>query len=255
MLFLTAAVMLASVTTAERPARPYGLLTLASGHTFRVLNSGPMLDESGNRLALAISYVSSAQNQEQLQAAADELFEYLRPHAEQQNDHDVVVIARLESEGEALDLDVVYEQQKQGRWRKVARARKSFPRIPPPPQPDERDLAAERAATQDATAWLALVDGGQLEQSWDAAAPFLQERASRRQWMESGNAMRAALGKRMSRKQISIMETDTVPSAPRGRYVVVEYRSKFAGRPVAFESVTEMLCNDGKWRVAGYVVR
>jgi hypothetical protein len=51
------------------------------------------------------------------------------------------------------------------------------------------------------------------------------------------------------------METTTVPSAPPGRYVVVEYRSKFARQPVAFESVTEMLCDDGEWRVAGYAVR
>jgi hypothetical protein len=252
---LTAFALLLAAVSADKPARPYALLTLASGHTFRVLNSGPMLDEKGNRIALAISYVSSAQNPQQLQTDADELFEYLRPHAEHQNDKDVVVIARLPSDGAAVELDVLYERQKGGGWKKTGRARKPFPRVPPPPQPDERDVEAERAATQDASAWLALLDKGQLEQTWDVSAPFLQERASRAQWIQSGNAMRAALGTLVSRKQISVMQTDSVPTAPPGRYVVVEYRSKFARQPVAFESVTEMLCDDGKWRVAGYAVR
>jgi hypothetical protein len=57
------------------------------------------------------------------------------------------------------------------------------------------------------------------------------------------------------RKLISLMETRAVPSAPPGRYLVVEYQSKFTRRPVVFESVTEMLCDDGEWRVAGYAVR
>jgi hypothetical protein len=252
---LAALALLLAVAPAEKQPRPYALLTLASGHTFRVLNSGPMLDDTGKRVALAISYLSSAQNPRQLDADADELFEYLRPHAEHQNDKDVVVIARLSSTGESVDLDVLYERQKNGRWKKTARARKPFPRIPPRPQGDDRDVEAERAASQDATAWLALLDKGELEETWDTSAPFLRERATRPQWIQSGNAMRAALGKALSRKQIAIMETDSVPTAPPGHYVVVEYRSKFAQEPLAFESVTEMLCDDGKWRVAGYSVR
>jgi len=249
------ALVLAAVTTPNKPARPYALLTLASGHTFRVLNSGPMLDEKGKRIALAISYLSSARNAQQLETEAAELFEYLRPHAEHQNDAAVDVIARLNSNGESVDLDVLYERQKRGGWKKAGSARKPFPRVPPPPQPDERNLEAEQAATQDANAWLGLLDKGQLEQTWETSAPFLRERAPRPQWIESGNAMRAALGNVVSRKQISVMETDSAPSAPPGRYVIVEYRSQYARQPLAFESVTEVLCDDGKWRVAGYAIR
>jgi hypothetical protein len=67
--------------------------------------------------------------------------------------------------------------------------------------------------------------------------------------------MRTALGNRLSRKQIAIMETDKLASAPSGNYIVFEYRSKFAQRPAAFESLTAMLGEDGKWRIAGYSVR
>jgi hypothetical protein len=122
-------------------------------------------------------------------------------------------------------------------------------------QPDDRDLAAEHAAIASATDWLTLLDEGRLAESWDTAAPFLRDRIPRQSWLDSGNAMRAALGNRLLRRQFAVMETDTVGSAPVGHYIVVEYRSRFAQRPDAFESVTTMLCDDGKWRVAGYSVR
>ncbi|HWE25948.1 MAG TPA: DUF4019 domain-containing protein [Myxococcales bacterium] len=247
------AVLLAAVTTAGKPAaQRAALLTLASGHTFRVLNAGPVIDEDKKRLGLA--YFSSAQNEHELQADADELFEYLLPRAEEENVPEVVIIAWIATGGDVVDREVVFQRQKNGKWKK-ARAKKPFPRIPPPPQPDERDLAAERAAVDGATAWLLLLDEGRFEANWQSAAPFLRDRTPLDGWVQSGRAMRAAVGNRVSRKQVAVMETDTVGSAPPGHYVVVEYRSKFAQRPNAFESVTTMLCDDGKWRVAGYSIR
>jgi len=248
-----AAVLLASVTTPGKPAqRAHALLTLASGHTFRVLNAGPVIDEAKKRLGIA--YISSAQNAHELQADADELFEYLLPRAEEQNVPEVVVIAWLASGEDLVDREIVFQRQKSGRWKK-ARSRKPFPSVPPPPQRDERDLAAERAALEGANAWLILLDEGRLEATWESAAPFLRDRAPLQSWLESGRAMRGALGNRVSRKQVAVMETNTVGSAPPGNYVVVEYRSKFAQRPNAFESITMMPGDDGKWRVGGYSVR
>lgn len=248
-----AAVLLASVTSAGKPGqRPYALLTLASGHTFRILNAGPVIDEAEKRLGLA--YLSSAQNAHELQADADELFEYLLPRAEEQNVKDVVVIAWLASGEDIVDHEVLFQRQQSGRWKK-ARPRKPFPSVPPSPQRDERDLAAEHAALGGATVWLTLLDEGRLEATWESAAPFLRDRAPLQGWVESARGLRGSLGNRISRKQVAVMETDTVGSAPPGRYLIVEYRSKFAQRANAFESVTMMLCDDGKWRVAGYSVR
>lgn len=255
-LLFTAA--LASVTTPNQPAstaEPYGVLTLPSGHSYRVLNAGPMLDDKGKQLALAISYLSAAQTQTELDAAARELFEYLRPHAEHEKQAAVVVIARVGSGVDAVNSDTLYRREPSGGWKRAGRGGDPLPRNLPPPPPDGRDLAAQSAATTEAEAWLALLDGGRFEESWAAAAPFLQERAPRGTWVQSGESMKASLGKRLSRKQVALLETANMPSGPTGRYVVVEYQSKFARKPVAFESVTEMLCDDGKWRVAGYAVR
>jgi hypothetical protein len=253
---LLLASMLASVSAPAEPApAAYALLTLQSGHVFRVLNAGPLLDENGKRLALAFSYRSTAQTEKELQAAGEELFQYLRPHAEHEKDTAVVVIARLGSGSEVVDHDVLYERQPSGKWKRAARANKPIPRGTPAPQEEERDLAGSRAAKQRADAWLSLLDSGRFEESWESAAPFLQQRAPRGGWAESAAAMRASLGKPRVRKLISLMETRSMPAAPPGRYVVVEYLSKYARRPVAFESVTQMLCDDGQWRAAGYAVR
>jgi hypothetical protein len=253
---LLLASMLASVSVPAGPAPAgYSLLTLQSGHVFRVLNAGPFLDGEGKRLALALSYLGTAQTQKELQAAAEELFQYLRPHAEHEKDKAVVVIARLGSGSEAVDHDVVYERQPTGKWKRAIRAKKPIPPGTPAPQEEERDLAGSRAAKQQADAWLSLLDSGRFEESWESAAPFLQQRTPRGGWTESAAAMRGSLGKPRLRKLISLMETSSVPSAPPGRYVVVEYQSKYARRPVAFESVTEMLCDDGQWRAVGYAVR
>src|SRR5882724_11254448 len=114
---------------------------LASVPVFRVLNSGPVLDAEGQRLALALSYLSTARTQKEIQAAAEELFEYLRPHAEHEKDKAVVVIARLGSGSEAVDQDVLYERQPSGKWKRAARARKSLPPAARASAEEERDLA------------------------------------------------------------------------------------------------------------------
>jgi Protein of unknown function (DUF4019) len=253
-LLLAAAVSSAPNAGAAAPPQ-YALLTLASGHVFRVLNSGPLLDPKGERIALAISYLSPARTQQEIQAAADELFEYLRPHAEHAKDKAVVVIARLGSGSDAVDQDVLFERQASGKWKQTARAKKSLPAPSPVPAEEERDLAGTRVAKQQADAWLSLLDSGKFGESWESAAPFLKERTPRAAWADSAAAIRASLGTPRLRKLISLLETSSVPSAPPGRYVVVEYRSRFTRQKVSFESVTEMLCDDGVWRVAGYATR
>lgn len=252
---LVIASALASVSPAERAPPAYSLLTLQSGHVFRVLNSGPLLGPKGERLGLALSYLSHARTQKELQAAAEELFEYLRPHAEHENDKAVVVIARVGSGADAVEQQLLYQREPSGGWKRATPELKRFPEVPPEPAEEERDLAGTRVAKQRADAWLSLLDAGRFEESWDAAAPFLKQRTPRSGWAESAVAIRASLGTPRLRKLISLMETRSVPSAPQGRYIVLEYHSKFSRRSEAFESVTEMLCDDGEWRVAGYAVR
>jgi hypothetical protein len=47
----------------------------------------------------------------------------------------------------------------------------------------------------------------------------------------------------------------TLPKAPPGQYVVLQYETKGGGAKTVVEMVTPMKDKDGRWRVAGYYIR
>src|SRR5712664_516759 len=240
----------------------YSFLTLHSGRTYKLLNSGPVIGEGSKRLGMGVSYISSARTFAQLKEAAQDLFEYIRPLAEQQHDELVVVMAKLGLDrhslaNQSITYGIIYERQASGRWQ-LHDVDESKPLPSVEPAADDAgspDLQAESMAKADAKAWLALMDASKFEESWDAAAPYLKLVTTKTDWVSSGKRIRSLLGELVSRMNVSTVATATVPSAPVGRYVVVEFQAKYSNRQVAFENVVEMLCADGKWRVAGYDVR
>ncbi|MGA2423709.1 MAG: DUF4019 domain-containing protein [Terriglobales bacterium] len=68
-------------------------------------------------------------------------------------------------------------------------------------------------------------------------------------------ASREPLGKLLSRKLKSATYKTTMPGAPDGEYVVIQYDSSFEHKQAAVETVTPMLDKDGKWRVSGYYIK
>ena len=59
----------------------------------------------------------------------------------------------------------------------------------------------------------------------------------------------------LSRKILSAKYTKTLPGAPDGEYVVIQYESSFEHKQSAVETITAMLDKDGKWRVSGYFIK
>jgi Protein of unknown function (DUF4019) len=113
----------------------------------------------------------------------------------------------------------------------------------------------EQIAQQSADAWLALVDAGKYPDSWQEAAQFFRNAVTKEQWQNAMHASREPLGKMHSRKVKSATYTKTLPGAPDGEYVVVQYESSFEHKGSAVETVTPMLDKDGKWRVSGYFIK
>jgi Protein of unknown function (DUF4019) len=99
------------------------------------------------------------------------------------------------------------------------------------------------------------VDTGEYAKSWDKAASFFKERLSKDQWVKALEAVRKPLGKLISRTTASTTYTTSLPGAPDGKYVVIQYNSSFGHKKSAVETVTPMLDKDGKWRVAGYFIK
>jgi predicted exporter len=117
------------------------------------------------------------------------------------------------------------------------------------------DEAAEKAAQSAASQWLALVDQGKYAESWEAAAAYFKNALPEQQWLQSMNGARKPLGKVISRKLLTARFMTSLPGAPDGQYVVIQYATSFEHKASAVETVTPMLDPDGKWRVSGYFIK
>jgi hypothetical protein len=114
---------------------------------------------------------------------------------------------------------------------------------------------AEKAAITASSAWLSLVDEGNYIGSWNQAAGLFRAAVTKDQWRQSLKAFRLPLGKVVVRKLISKQYTKTLPGAPDGEYVVIQYETKFEKKQSAIETITPMLDQDGKWRISGYYIK
>jgi len=117
------------------------------------------------------------------------------------------------------------------------------------------DASSEKAAWETARAWLHLVDEGKYAESWKEAAPYFRNAVPEAQWVQSLDAVRKPLGKVLSRKEESSRYATSLPGAPDGEYVVIQYRTSFQNKREAVETVTPMRGPDGKWQVSGYYIR
>lgn len=113
----------------------------------------------------------------------------------------------------------------------------------------------EELAQKSADAWLKLVDSGKYADSWKEAAQIFRAHVSKEQWQNTIRATRSPLGNLQSRKLKSATYRTSLPGAPDGQYVVLQYDSSFERKQSAIETVTPMLEQDGLWRVSGYFIR
>ena len=117
------------------------------------------------------------------------------------------------------------------------------------------DEMAEKKAIEASDAWLKLIDNGQYAKSWETAAELFKNAVSKKQWSQSLNAVRKPLGKVMKRTVRSKQYATSLPGAPDGEYVVIQYETSFENKKSSIETVTPMLDKDGKWRVSGYYIK
>lgn len=125
--------------------------------------------------------------------------------------------------------------------------------------PDPAQQVAPADALEDAKSasleWLELVDDGDYGDSWDEAAELFRGAVGRDQWERQVGGVRGPLGDVESREVISATPRTSLPGAPDGDYVVIQYRTRFENKADAVETVTPMRDPDGTYRVSGYYVR
>jgi len=115
---------------------------------------------------------------------------------------------------------------------------------------EQTDQAVAAAKT-----WLGLVDEKQYEESWVKAAPFFKEKVKEEDWVKMVSAVRSPLGDMKNRELIGAQYTKTLPGAPAGEYVVMQFKTAFQNKPEAVETVTPMKDDKGAWRVSGFFIK
>ena len=124
--------------------------------------------------------------------------------------------------------------------------------LSPPANANEK---AETQAVAAAKTWLALIDQGDIAMSWDTAAALSKGAVSQEQWVQKVGPARQPLGKLISREVASLKYATSVPGAPDGEYVVIQFKTSFENKASAIETVTPMKDPDGEWRVGGYFIK
>lgn len=114
---------------------------------------------------------------------------------------------------------------------------------------------AEKAALAAADSWLKLVDAGRYDESWGQAAEFFKKAVSQGEWAKKMRTFREPLGKLITREAASAQYATSLPGAPDGEYVVIQYNTSFEKKKNAVETVTPMKDPDGTWRVSGYFIK
>lgn len=117
---------------------------------------------------------------------------------------------------------------------------------------NEEAIAKAKEAAQ---SWLALTDSGNGAKSWQAAASLFNAAVPQDKWEQSLVAARGPLGALKARSLASATYSRTLPGAPDGEYVVIQFSSRFENKASAVETVTPMRERDGSWKVSGYFIK
>jgi hypothetical protein len=115
--------------------------------------------------------------------------------------------------------------------------------------------SAVSAAEAAAKSWLTLVDRQRYRESWDSAAAVFRSAISKTKWDQAVQQARGPFEPFGERKLQSATYTTSLPHAPPGQYVVLQYEAQTAGKRTVIETVTPMKESDGTWRVSGYYIR
>jgi len=114
--------------------------------------------------------------------------------------------------------------------------------------------AVQSAAADQARRWVALIDGRRWDQSWRASAAIARAQVTADQWTATVKPVREPLGDVSSRVLETATKTNSLPGAPAGEYEVLQFRTDFAKKAGALETVVMVREADG-WKGAGYFIR
>lgn len=118
----------------------------------------------------------------------------------------------------------------------------------PATAPAAARTAPDPAVTEAARQWLALVDQGRSDESYQATGTAFRKLNTAQVWADVSEKVRTPLGVMLSR---TLIGQENLPAPPHG-YTVVKFRTRFANKETT-ETVT-LDREDGTWRVVGVTI-
>ena len=104
-----------------------------------------------------------------------------------------------------------------------------------------------------AEAWLSILDQGKYGQSWDEATSYFRDAIEKPEWVQKIKAVRTHMGKVIKRERMDGEYSTTLPGAPDGEYVTLQFKTEFEHKKEGIETVN-VRWEDERWRVAGYFI-
>ena len=120
--------------------------------------------------------------------------------------------------------------------------------------PADPHIAEEQAAERQALGFLGYLDHGRFADSYAYTGMLIRAKLDQESYAKQLEKTRAGVGALLSRELINAGYTTSVPGAPEGQYVVLDYGASFANRQQAVETVTLAFAK-GYWRVSGYYIK
>ncbi len=117
------------------------------------------------------------------------------------------------------------------------------------------EQAPEKPIVAAAQSWLGEIDSGNYAKSWQQASAYFRGAITEKNWADALNGARRPLGNLISRKVTKTTNAKSLPGAPDGNYLVMQFTTSFANKKNALETVTFMREKDGNWRAAGYYIK
>jgi hypothetical protein len=114
---------------------------------------------------------------------------------------------------------------------------------------DPRSALAQSAARD----WLALTDRLDGAASWKAAGAKFRNAIPAEDWTAALKQVREPLGALTTRAVDSTRFEKSFPGLPDGDYAIIVFRTSFANKASARETVT-LEREGGSWRVVGYLI-
>ena len=114
--------------------------------------------------------------------------------------------------------------------------------------------APERAAQTAAESWLALVDAGKVQESWQAMAEPARKGIGEAGWKAGFNSVQQKFGTLTGRKLRSAHPSNKSPGGRSGEFMLFEFQSTSAKHGTVTEKVATSHESDGEWRVISYTV-